>query len=188
MLLELAFEIVDQGIDPVAHVLLAHELELAVFDVQDPGTTAAVGYHSCLQLPVDRMGVSPPVDDGDPVALGDQCLGELIDVHVLATGVGQAGHDFPLVDTMVGDHQHVGAVRLEVDLARQGSPSVGSRTIVNAGADRTGDSADHRSLPDRSITSLIPATPLTPRKSPCSRALFATRHGDLVQGSQADGR
>ena len=96
------------------HVLFPHKLGAPVLQVQDPLLLVLVD-HAGVQLPCDRMGVSAAVDDRDFEATSWVCLwaepgqslGKLVDKDVLPAGVRQAGDHLPLVNAVVGDHQHM---------------------------------------------------------------------------------
>jgi hypothetical protein len=57
------------------------------------------------------MGVSATIDNRDPEAKLGQGVRKLVDKHVLASRIREAGDHFPLVDAVVGDHQHVSSLR-----------------------------------------------------------------------------
>jgi hypothetical protein len=60
-----------------------------------------------VPFPSNRMRISSAIHDRDLEVKMGQCLGKLIDKHILPTGVWKARDNPPLVDTVVGDHQHV---------------------------------------------------------------------------------
>ena len=62
---------------------------------------------SSLRFTGNRMRISSPIDNRYPEAKLGQCLSELIHKHILSTRVRKARSYLPLVNAVVGDHEHV---------------------------------------------------------------------------------
>ncbi len=88
------------------HILFADKFVYPILQIQDPLMFVLVA-KSSLRFAGNRMRIPSPIDNRYPEAKLGHCLGKLIHKYILSTRVRKARSYLPLVNAVVGDHEHM---------------------------------------------------------------------------------